>query len=67
MKFDPPLTALIRISQKFILTCDPKLDMRVYLYDAPNENYKCVAYERLDSLMTISTTMTHEMLIIEKI
>ena len=43
MKFDPPLTALIRISQKFILTCDPKLDMRVYLYDAPNETYKCVA------------------------
>ena len=41
--------------------------MRVFVYDAPNECYKCVAYERLDSLMTISTTMTHEMLSIEKI
>ena len=66
-KFEPPLTALCRVSHKYVLTVDPKLDMRVFAYDAPNECYKCVAQERLDSLMTISTTMTHEMLSIEKI
>lgn len=41
--------------------------MRVYAYDAPNENYKLVAEERMDSLMTISTTMTHDLLMVEKI
>ena len=42
-KFDPPLSALVRISQKYILTVDPKLDMRVFVYDAPNECYKLIA------------------------
>jgi len=49
------------------LTVDPKLDMRVFMYNAENECYKLVAEEKLDSLMTISTTMTHDLLIIEKI
>lgn len=66
-KFDPPLSALCRISQKYILTVDPKLDLRVFAYDQTNECYKVIALERLDSLMIISTTMTHEMLLIEKI
>ena len=41
--------------------------MRVFAYDAPGECYKIVAQERIESLMTISTTMTHDMLVIEKI
>jgi len=66
-KFQPPLTALCRISTKYVLTVDPKLDLRVFAYYAEGECYKLVAQERLDSLMTISTTMTHDMLIVEKI
>ena len=41
--------------------------MRILAYDAANENYKVIAEERMDALMTISTTMTHEMLLIDKI
>ena len=41
--------------------------MRVFEYNAEGENYQLVAQERLESLMTISTTMTHELLAIEKI
>ena len=66
-KFTPPLTSLNRISQRYILTVDPALIMRVFAYDAQGECYQVVAQERLDSLMTISTTMTHELLAIEKI
>ena len=66
-KFTPALTSLVRISQRYILAVDPSLIMRVFAYDAAGECYQVVAQERLDSLMTISTTMTHELLAIEKI
>lgn len=66
-KFEPSLSALCRISSKYILTVDPDLFMRVFLYDSAKECYRVVAKERLECLMTMSTNMTHDLLVIDKI
>ena len=66
MKFEPPLTALCRLSSKYVLTINHDMLLRVYAHTPEAEGYKVVAEEKLDAMLAISTPMTKDLLMVEK-
>ena len=66
IKFNPPLTALCRLTSKYILTIDGEMTLKVFAYEQELEGYKVVSVDKLEAMLSISTPMTKDLLIVEK-
>lgn len=70
LQFDPPLTAVCRLSSKFVIGVDSDMLIKVYKYSpnsVPEPTYDLVAQEKLSVLIEMITPTTRDLLIVEKI
>lgn len=70
LKFEPPLTAVCRLSSKFILGIDSDMLIRVYRFSpnsVPEPTYELVAAEKCEVLIDMITETTRDLLYVEKI
>jgi hypothetical protein len=70
LKFDPPLTAVCRLSSKFVLTVDSDMMIKVYKYSpnsVPEPTYEIVAVQKITSLTEMITETTRDLLFVDKI